>query len=317
MHRLLRTAVATMSGVALTFTVTMASMAPAEAASGCKTTYTSYKTIKKGTKGTQVRSAECLLRSAGYRARVNGNFSAKDSAQLKKFQRAHHVNVTGKVYASSWTALLSRGSTPTLRPGSKGEAVKRLQRSLTATGRPVSVTGSYGSSTTKAVKSVQRARNLKATGTASAQVWRLLQAGDPIVKKAPAKKAAAKKKTSKASSSKSKGARALAFAKRQIGDRYRYGATGPNAWDCSGLTRGAWKSVGVKLPHSAKQQYRKGKKVSKSNLRPGDLVFFYKGISHVGIYAGKGKIVHASRPGKPVGTIKMSHMPYQGARRVG
>ena len=322
MHRLLKSAVATMSGVALTFTVTMASTAPAEAASGCKTTYTSYKTIKKGTKGTQARSAECLLKSAGYRAGVNGSFSSGDSAQLKRFQRAHHVNVTGKVYASSWTALLSRGSTPTLRPGSKGEAVKRLQRSLTATGRPVSVTGSYGTATTKAVKSVQRARNLKATGTANAAVWRLLQAGDPVVKKAvvkkaAVKKAAAKKKTSKVSSSTSKGAKALAFAKRQIGDRYRRGASGPNAWDCSGLTSGAWKSAGVKLPHNAKQQYRKGKKVSKSNLKPGDLVFFYKGISHVGIYAGKGKIVHASRPGKPVHTIKMSYMPYQGARRVG
>jgi cell wall-associated NlpC family hydrolase len=315
MHRLLKTAVATMSGIALTFTVTMASTAPAEAASGCKASYSSYKTIKKGTKGAQARSAECLLRSAGYRPKVNGSFTSADSAQLKRFQRSHHVNVTGKVYASSWTALLSRGSTPTLRPGSKGEAVKRLQNALTASGRHVSATGTYGSATTKAVKSVQRARKLKATGTANAAVWRLLQAGDPIVKKAAPKKK--KQKVSKAGSSKSKGARALAFAKRQVGDRYRYGASGPNAWDCSGLTSGAWKSVGVKLPHSAKQQYRKGKKVSKSNLKPGDLVFFYSGISHVAIYAGKGKVVHASRPGKPVATVKMSYMPFKGARRVG
>ena len=55
--------------------------------------------------------------------------------------------------------------------------------------------------------------------------------------------------------------------------------------------------------------------VKKSNLRKGDLVFFYSGISHVGIYAGKGKIIHASRPGRPVAYIKIKYMPYAGARR--
>jgi cell wall-associated NlpC family hydrolase len=308
MHRYLRAAAATVSGVALTFSVTLASTAPAEAASGCKTMYTSYKTIKKGAKGTQVRSAQCLLKASGYAPRVDGSFSAGDSAQLKKFQRSHDVNPSGKVYASSWTALLSRGSTPTLKAGSKGAAVKRLQRSLTATGRHVKVTGSYTSSTTKAVKSVQRARHLKATGTTTDTVWRLLQAGDPVVKKKPAKK-------SYSSSSRGKGAKALAFARKQLGDRYRYGATGPNAWDCSGLTRGAYKAAGVKLPHSARQQFHKGRKVSKSNLKKGDLVFFYSGIRHVAIYAGNGKVIHASRPGRPVAYIKMKYMPYAGARR--
>jgi cell wall-associated NlpC family hydrolase len=309
MNRYLRAVAATVSGVALTFSVTLATTAPAEAASGCKTTYTSYKTIKKGAKGTQVRSAQCLLKSAGYAPRVDGSFSAADSAQLKKFQRSHDVNPSGKVYASSWTALLSRGSTPTLKAGSKGAAVKRLQRSLTATGRHVKVTGHYASATTKAVKSVQRARHLKATGTTTDAVWRLLQAGDPIVKKKPAKK------KSHSSSSRSKGAKALAFAKKQLGDRYRFGATGPNAWDCSGLTRGAYKAAGVKLPHSARLQFHKGKKVSKSHLKKGDLVFFYSGIRHVAIYAGHGKVIHASRPGKPVAYIKMKYMPYKGARR--
>jgi len=264
--------------------------------------------------GAQARAAQCLLRSAGYKIKVDGSFSSADSGQLKKFQRRNDVNVTGNVYSSSWTALLSRGSRPTLKSGSKGESVKRLQRSLTASGRSVSVTGFYGSATTNAVKSVQRAKRLSASGVANASVWRLLQNGDPIVK---AKKAAKKPAKKKSNSSSSKAAKAVAFAKKQLGDRYRYGASGPNAWDCSGLTAGAWKAAGVKLPHSARQQYKKGKKVSKSNLKPGDLVFFYKGISHVGIYVGGGKIIHASRPGKPVEYIKMSYMPYQFARRVG
>jgi cell wall-associated NlpC family hydrolase len=120
-----------------------------------------------------------------------------------------------------------------------------------------------------------------------------------------------KKKKTKAS----KGAKALAYAKRQLGDRYRYGGTGPSSWDCSGLTRGAWKHAGKKIPRTSQGQARAGKKVSKSKLRKGDLVFFYSGKSHVGIYAGKGKVIHASRPGKPVAYIKMKYMPYAGARR--
>ena len=310
MHKLMKAAAAVVSGVAMTLSVTVATELPAEASTSCKASFSSYKLIKNGTRGAQAKAAQCLLRSAGYRVTADGSFSSADSAQLRKFQRSHDVNVTGKVYASSWTALLSRGPQTTLRSGSRGEAVKRLQRSLTASGRHVSATGYYGSATTRAVKSVQRARHLKASGTTSRSVWRTLQAGDAIVKA---------RKSSAVSSSRSsnKGAKALAFAKKQVGDRYRFGASGPNAWDCSGLTAGAWKAAGVSLPHSARQQFRKGKKVSKSDLRPGDLVFFYRGISHVGIYAGNGKVLHASRPGKPVHYLKMSYMPYQGARRMG
>lgn len=129
-----------------------------------------------------------------------------------------------------------------------------------------------------------------------------------------AAQAGVKKKKKK---KKSKGAKALAFAKKQLGDRYRYGGTGPDAWDCSGLTRGAWKAAGKKIPRTSQAQSRYGKKVKKSKLKKGDLVFFYSGKSHVGIYAGKGKVIHASRPGKPVAYIKMKYMPYAGARRPG
>ena len=79
----------------------------------------------------------------------------------------------------------------------------------------------------------------------------------------------------------------------------------------------AWKADGVTLSHSAGQQYRIGKKISKSNLRIGDLVFFYRGISHVVLYAGNGKGIHAPRPGEKVSYIKVSNMSYMGARRPG
>ena len=80
----------------------------------------------------------------------------------------------------------------------------------------------------------------------------------------------------------------------------------------------AWGSVGVSLPHSSGQQYSRGRSVAKSDLQLGDLVFFYPGsLCHVGLYAGNGQVIHAPRPGKSVEYIKMSYMPYAGARRPG
>ena len=115
----------------------------------------------------------------------------------------------------------------------------------------------------------------------------------------------------------SKGAKALAYAKAQLGEPYARSGAGPSSWDCSGLTMMAWGSVGVSLPHSARQQFGRGQPVSKSNLQLGDLVFFYSDIHHVALYAGNGQVIHAPRPGKSVEYIKMSYMPYAGARRPG
>ena len=115
----------------------------------------------------------------------------------------------------------------------------------------------------------------------------------------------------------SKGAKALAYAKAQLGEPYARNGDGPSSWDCSGLTMMAWESVGVSLPHSSGQQFNRGQHVAKSNLQSGDLVFFYSDIHHVGLYAGNGQVIHAPRPGKSVEYIKMSYMPYAGARRPG
>ena len=109
----------------------------------------------------------------------------------------------------------------------------------------------------------------------------------------------------------------MAYAKAQLGEPYVRNAAGPSSWDCSGLTMMAWGSVGVSLPHSSRQQYSRGRSVARSDLQLGDLVFFYSDISHVGLYAGNGQVIHAPRPGKSVQYIKMSYMPYAGARRPG
>ena len=115
-----------------------------------------------------------------------------------------------------------------------------------------------------------------------------------------------------------KGEIALAYAKKQLGKPYKFGATGPKSFDCSGLTLRAWQAAGVNLPRTSQQQFRFGTKITKSQLRPGDLVFFYGSRpSHVAIYVGNGIVVHAPRPGKKVQYIKLSYMPYSGARRPG
>lgn len=102
----------------------------------------------------------------------------------------------------------------------------------------------------------------------------------------------------------------------KVGAKYRYGASGPSAFDCSGLVNWAYRSSGKSLPRTSKALSRVGTSVSKSALQPGDLVFFYGGPSHVGIYIGNGKIVHASNPRHPVKTADMRTMPFHSARRV-
>ncbi|MBZ6254678.1 C40 family peptidase [Streptomyces olivaceus] len=91
--------------------------------------------------------------------------------------------------------------------------------------------------------------------------------------------------------------KALAFAQAQIGKPYVWGATGPGSYDCSGLTQAAWKAAGVTLPRTTYDQVNAGTTVSVSQAQPGDLVFFYDDISHVGLYVGDGKMVHAPKPG--------------------
>jgi peptidoglycan DL-endopeptidase CwlO len=95
-------------------------------------------------------------------------------------------------------------------------------------------------------------------------------------------------------------AKAVAYARAQIGKPYSYGAAGPGAFDCSGLTMMAWAQAGVSLPHSSRQQYAVTRRVSRSELRPGDLVFYYTPISHVSIYVGNGMRVTATHTGSTV-----------------
>jgi murein DD-endopeptidase MepM/ murein hydrolase activator NlpD len=140
-------------------------------------------------------------------------------------------------------------------------------------------------------------------------------------KAAPAQpKATTPKSAPSTQSSSSKGQRAAAFAKKQIGDSYLWGGNGPNRWDCSGLTSGAWRSVGVSLPRTADQQWKKLPRVSLNSLKPGDLIAFgYSSgyANHIGMYVGNGYLVDtASKYGGGVGMGKLSARTGGGSWRI-
>ncbi|MFC9264233.1 NlpC/P60 family protein [Streptomyces hydrogenans] len=137
-----------------------------------------------------------------------------------------------------------------------------------------------------------------ATGSATARADR--SSGDRAPVAAPAGRASA----------------AISFARAQLGKPYVWGATGPSGYDCSGLTQAAWRAAGVSLPRTTYTQINAGRRVSRSELAPGDLVFFYSGISHVGLYIGGGQMIHAPRPGAPIRIAPIDEMPFAGATRV-
>jgi cell wall-associated NlpC family hydrolase len=110
---------------------------------------------------------------------------------------------------------------------------------------------------------------------------------------------------------------AVQTALAQIGDPYVYGAAGPDAFDCSGLTMYAWNAAGVALSHSSSVQSTQGTPVSVSALVPGDLVFYYSPVSHVGMYIGGGNIVHAPHTGTTVQIASLYSMPINHAMHIG
>ena len=110
---------------------------------------------------------------------------------------------------------------------------------------------------------------------------------------------------------------AVDTALAQVGDPYVWGAGGPDAFDCSGLTQYAYSAAGVSLPHSSRSQAGMGQAVSRDQLQPGDLLFYYSPTSHVAMYIGNGQMVHASTSSKPVQVVNFDSMSgFTHARRI-
>ncbi|MHA6786045.1 NlpC/P60 family protein [Pseudonocardia saturnea] len=111
-------------------------------------------------------------------------------------------------------------------------------------------------------------------------------------------------------------ASAVALALSKVGSPYRWGATGPSSFDCSGLVNWAFEQAGIEVPRTSRALSQVGTPVSRDDLQPGDLVFFYSPVSHVGIYIGDGQMVHASTSGKPVAVASIDGRQYNSARRL-
>lgn len=104
-------------------------------------------------------------------------------------------------------------------------------------------------------------------------------------------------------------------AMTRLGAPYEWGATGPNVFDCSGLVQWSYAQQGKSIPRTSQAQVAGGIPVSRDQLQPGDVVGFYPGVTHVGIYVGNGQIVHASDYGIPVQVVPLDSMPFAGAAR--
>ncbi len=154
---------------------------------------------------------------------------------------------------------------------------------------------------------------------------RVVNAGQALVARAQRVAAAASRSAARRSDTtapstgspwkNSTASRVVAFAYAQLGKPYRFAAAGPGAFDCSGLTLASWRAVGVTLPHSAAQQFRAVPSVSRSALRPGDLVFYYSDLHHVALYVGGGKVIHAPEPGQSITIRPVDFAPLRGFGR--
>jgi len=102
---------------------------------------------------------------------------------------------------------------------------------------------------------------------------------------------------------------AVDTALAQLGDAYVWAGSGPDVFDCSGLTQFAYRAAGIELPHSSRMQSTMGTPVSRADLQPGDLIFFYSPVSHVGMYIGNGQMVHAPNSGSVVSIVNVDNMP--------
>lgn len=181
----------------------------------------------------------------------------------------------------------SSGSTfVTLSKGDDGPRVRLVQRGLQV--KPVN--GHFNDDTKRAVRRFQDARGITVTGVVNERTMNAVRAKWEKVQEQRAKL-------------RQKYHRIMEIARNQKGDPYRYGAAGPNAFDCSGYTLFVYsRATKMNLEHRATAQFQKGDRISRKQARPGDLVFMYDGggIYHVSIYAGKGMIWHASTPGTNV-----------------
>jgi cell wall-associated NlpC family hydrolase len=248
------------------------------------------QTLRMGDTGMLVRKAQRLLHLP-----ADGVFGRDTRGRTKHFQRRHHLLVDGQIGRQTWKALLRRAhhrqrarrtasrairGDGVLQIGESGTAVSRLQRALR-----IDVTGVFGIRTYRAVVKFQRRHGLLVDGEAGPQTLGTLGVRVRIVHR---------------SGGSSLGARVVRVTRRYRGIRYTWGGETPRTgFDCSGLVWYVYRQLGIDVPRVTYDQWNAGRHVRRSQLRPGDLLFFnHRG--HVGIFAGHGWFYHAPRRGSVV-----------------
>lgn len=240
--------------------------------------------------------------------------------------RGQRINVTGTA-AAGWVKVRFNRGTAYMYGG----YLNRTGKKLPAAPSKISASGTKITTETLNVRSgpgtkysivgsLAEGTGVKITGTFKSGFAQFRYAGSLrwVSLMYLAKSASSTKPPAASPTPSNRGEVALAFARRQLGKPYKYGAEGPNAYDCSGLAQAAWAAAGVSIPRVTTTQFKFGAKIAKADLKLGDLVFFYgPNPSHVGLYAGQGMIINAPRPGRVVEYTKISYMPYAGARRPG
>jgi cell wall-associated NlpC family hydrolase len=260
--------------------------------------------LRVGSRGPAVAKVQ---RALGIEA--DGIFGPKTHAAVKAFQRSHGLLVDGIVGPRTRAALA--------RPAAAEKLIRAwwvvpVQRAL-----GVPADGLYGPVSRAAVRAFQKKRGLMVDGIVGPQTLGALgiSRAAPAAKPAPAKK----KKPAAAPAASSRGERVAAIAQRYLGIPYRWGGEAPGTgFDCSGFVQYVFSRVGVSLPRVVSAQYRTGRAVARSALRPGDIVFF-NGLGHDGIYIGGGRFIHSPSSGD---VVKISTITgyyadrWVGARRV-
>lgn len=267
-----------------------------------------------GMKGDKVEEIQKRLKELGLytESEITGYFGTVTEKAVKAFQEAVGIKADGIVGKSTKAAMNAKFQSTTMIPGMKGDGVKKLQDRLKALGYYTGpITSLYGQMTEQAVTYFQKLNGLDQDGVCGKTTYNAV-----FAKNAKTEKDARRKPTppkpkytdtpDQSADGQAKGQAIVDYAKSFLGKRYVYGTSGPNTFDCTGLTCYVYKHYGVTLPRSAKNQGMTNygiKITSRSKLMPGDLVFFKTASGpthHAGIYVGGGNFIHAPYTGTVV-----------------
>lgn len=282
--------------------------------------------LKRGDSGSRVAA---LQRALGITA--DGEFGTATHKAVRAYQRAQGLAIDGVVGALTAARLGLGSSTTKASASTSAKAKSRTSKASSKVADPglpsatvaaiqaklgISADGEWGPRTRKAVRDYQRSNGLEVDGVPGPATLKSLG----VSAKAGGSSAGGTTKSS-ASTSGSGLSAAISAARSKSGAPYAYGATGPSSFDCSGLTQWAFKQAGMSLPRTSFAQYALGTSVSRSNVQPGDLVFFSTagaGASHVGIATSSSTVISATSSGVMEHSFTSGYWSqhYVGAKRV-